>query len=270
MKVDPLTPMIGATVQGIQLADVVQDDALFEAIHEQWMRHLVLFFRDQALNSQQHLSLGERFGSLHIHPAAPFVGANPGLMKIHVDKDSKRNNGDVWHSDVSADIEPPMASILRLHKVPSQGGDTLWANMYAVYESLSTTMQAELCELQALHHMSYEGFYGDHNPQRQTPVAVHPVVRTHPVTGRHALFVNRGFTRRIIGMTSAESRALLAMLFERVKQPEFQCRFKWQKNSVAIWDNRCTQHHALWDYYPETRSGVRVTVQGDKPFFRQS
>ena len=96
MKVDPLTPMIGATVQGIQLADVVQDDALFEAIHEQWMRHLVLFFRDQALNSQQHLSLGERFGSLHIHPAAPFVGHSPGLMKIHVDKDSKRNNGDPY------------------------------------------------------------------------------------------------------------------------------------------------------------------------------
>ena len=270
MKVETLTPVIGATVQGVQLSDVVRDDALFHTIHELWMEHLVLFFRDQALTPQEQLALGKRFGELHIHPAAPYVDGNPALMKIHADKDSKRNNGDVWHSDVSADQEPPMASILRLHTVPSQGGDTLWANMYAVYESLSSVMQEQLNGLQALHHMSYEGFYGDHDPQRQTPEAVHPVVRTHPVTARQALFVNRGFTRRIVGMTPPESRALLDMLFEQTRRPEFHCRFKWQENSVALWDNRCTQHHALWDYYPETRSGVRVTVQGDRPFFAPS
>ena len=187
MKVETLTPVIGATVQGVQLSDMVRDDALFHTIHELWMEHLVLFFRDQALSPQEQLALGKRFGELHIHPAAPYVDGNPALMKIHADKDSKRNNGDVWHSDVSADQEPPMASILRLHTVPSQGGDTLWANMYAVYESLSSVMQEQLNGLQALHHMSYEGFYGDHDPQRQTPEAVHPVVRTHPVTARQAL-----------------------------------------------------------------------------------
>ena len=269
MKVESLTPTIGATVFGIQLADIAHDDALFEVIHELWLRHLVLFFRNQEMSPREHLAIGERFGNLHIHPAAPYIEDNPALMKIHTDRDSKRNNGDVWHSDVSADEEPPMASILRLHRAPHSGGDTLWANMYAVYESLSSTMQKQLCDLQALHHMSYEGLYGDHDPQRRTPEAVHPVIRTHPVTGRPGLFVNRGFTRKIMGMTAAESRALLVMLFEQVERPEFQCRFKWQKNSVAIWDNRCTQHQALWDYYPEARSGTRVTVKGDKPFFRQ-
>ena len=268
MKVEPLTPVIGATLYGIQLADVVHDETLFQTIHELWMQYLVLFFRDQVLSPEQHLAVGERFGRLHIHPAAPYVEGNPALMKIHADMHSVRNNGDVWHSDVSADEEPPMASILRLHTVPRQGGDTLWANMYAVYDSFSPTMQQHLSGLHALHHMSYEGFYGTHDPQRQTPQAVHPVVRTHPVTERQALFVNYGFTRQIVGMTPSESRALLSVLFEQVKKPEFQCRFKWQQDSIALWDNRCTQHHALWDYFPETRSGIRVTVQGDRPFFR--
>jgi len=153
-----------------------------------------------------------------------------------------------------------------MHVLPSAGGDTLWSNMYAVFESLSETMQAELKQMEALHFLSYAGFYGDHEAQREAPKAVHPVVRTHPVTGRDALFVNSGFTRRIIGMSPGESSALLNMLFEQVREPIFQCRFKWKKHSVAIWDNRCTQHYALWDYYPETRSGLRVTVKGDRPY----
>lgn len=268
MKVEPLTPTIGATVYDVNLADVVDDSSLFDEIHDLWMNHLVLFFRDQVFQPEVQLAIGERFGPLHVHPAAPYVGDNPALMKIHTDKDSHRNNGEVWHSDVSADEEPPMASILRLHEVPSQGGDTLWANMYAVYEDLSDTLKRELQELEALHFMSYEGFYGDHNPQRDSPEAVHPMVRTHPVTGRQALYVNSGFTKKIVGMTPKESSALLEMLFEQTRRPEFHCRFRWQQNSVAIWDNRCTQHLALWDYYPESRSGIRVTVRGDKPFYR--
>lgn len=265
MDIEPLTPTIGATIHGVQLKNIIDDDSLFQDIHDAWMKHLVLFFRDQSLSHEEHLAVGERFGPLHIHPAAPYVAGNPALMEIHADKDSPRNNGDVWHSDVSADVEPPMASILKIHTSP-EGGDTLWANMYAVYESLSDTMRSQLAELKARHFMSYKGFYGEHDPQRQTPEAVHPVIRTHPVTGRKALFVNRGFTREVIGMSTAESRALLDFLFKQVERPEFQCRFKWQENSVAMWDNRCTQHYALWDYYPKTRSGVRVTVKGDKPF----
>ncbi len=157
-KVEPLTPTIGAIVHDLDLRDVVQDDQLFAVVHDHWIRHQVLFFRDQALSATEQLALGERFGPLHIHPAAPYVDDNPALMQIHADADSQRNNGEVWHSDVSADAEPPMASILKIHQLPASGGDTLWASMYAVYESLSEEVQEWLLDLTATHHMSYTGF----------------------------------------------------------------------------------------------------------------
>ena len=159
-----------------------------------------------------------------------------------------------------------MASILHLHTVPSHGGDTLFANMYAAYDALSETMRAFLDPLTALHRADYTGTYGDHPPQREFPQATHPVIRTHPVTGRKALFVNGGFTKTINGLSGAENKALLGFLLDHVQNPAFQCRFQWQPHSVAMWDNRCTQHLAIWDYYPETRSGIRVTVKGDRPF----
>lgn len=264
IEVEPLTPRIGAVVHGVDLTGSLSD-AQFEEIHAAWMNHLVLFFRDQPMSPEAHLALGQRFGELHIHPAAPYACGNPALMKIHTDKDSHRNNGEGWHSDVSADEEPPMASILHIHRTPSHGGDTLWANMYDAFEALSVPIQNLLLGLTAIHQADYSGFYGDHQPQRDNPAAEHPVIRTHPVTGRRALFVNSGFTRRIKGVTRAESAALLSMLFEHVKNPNFHCRFQWQPHSVAIWDNRCTQHMAVWDYYPQTRSGIRVTVKGDRP-----
>ena len=229
------------------------------------MRHLVLFFREQPLAPEQHLALGRRFGPLHVHPAAPYAEGNPELMLIHTDRDSFRHNGEDWHSDVSSDAEPPMASILHLHRVPERGGDTLFANMYSAYESLSQPLRRLLDGLTALHQWDYAGVYGDHPPQRQVPSAEHPVVRRHPVTGRRALFVNRVFVRRIVGLEPAESRALLDFLFEHLADPRFQCRFRWQENSVALWDNRCAQHRAIWDYYPQTRSGIRVTVKGSRP-----
>ncbi len=263
--VHPLTPTLGAEIRGLELAQGLTD-AEFEELHAAWMEHLVLFFRDQELTPEQHLELGKRFGELHVHPAAPYAHGIPELMVIHTDADSPRNNGAGWHSDVSADEEPPMASILHLHRVPSQGGDTLWSSMYAAYDELSTPMKELLDPLTALHAADYTGFYGSHEPQREAPRARHPVIRTHPVTGKKALFVNRGFTRSIDGLAPAESRALLDFLFEHAARPAFQCRFQWQANSVALWDNRCTQHMAIWDYHPETRSGIRVTVKGDRPF----
>jgi taurine dioxygenase len=267
--VEPVTPRIGAIVRGMDLA-IPLTDAVFADLHDAFMNHLVLFFRDQHMTPVQHIAFGRRFGELHIHPAAPYVHGNPALMQIHTDKDSFRNNGEGWHSDVSADVEPPMASILHLHQTPGQGGDTLWSSMYAAYDALSEPMKAMLNGLTAVHETDYSGFYGDHQPQRENPRAEHPVIRTHPVTGRKALYVNSGFTRRIKGITRAESAALLTLLFEHVKNPNFQCRFQWQPNSVAMWDNRCTQHMAVWDYYPKTRSGVRVTIKGDRPFNRDS
>ena len=265
IEIETLTPTIGAIVTGADLTEPMSDD-LFSEIHTAWMEHLVLFFRGKPLTPEQHLAFGRRFGELHIHPAAPFAKGQPELMVVHTDKDSFRNNGSGWHSDVSADEEPPMASILHLHEVPCQGGDTLWANMYAAYDALSSKMKELLDPLTALHVADYTGYYGDHEAQRESPRAEHPVVRTHPVTKQKALYVNAGFTRRINQLERAESRALLDFLFEHVKNPGFQCRFQWEKDSVALWDNRCTQHMAIWDYYPESRSGIRVTIKGDRPF----
>ena len=269
IAVEPLTPTIGAVVSDVDVGRPLPD-ATFQEIHDAWMQHGVLLFRDQVMTPEQHLAFGRRFGPLHIHPAAPYAHGNPELMVIETNQGSKRNNGSGWHSDVSADEEPPLGTILHLHEVPSQGGDTLWASMYAAFEALSPAMQALLEGLSALHVADYTGVYGDHPPQRAFPQAVHPVVRTHPVTKRKALFVNSSFTRRIEGLTARESRGLLDFLFEHVKHPAFQCRFRWEAGSVAMWDNRCTQHLAVWDYYPETRRGLRVTVQGDRPYFESS
>ena len=265
IEVEPLTPTIGAVIHGADLTKTL-DDETYSEIHDAWMEHQVLFFRNQPMTNERHLELGMRFGPLHIHPAAPYADDNPALMVVHTDKDSWRNNGSGWHSDVSADEEPPMASILHIREVPSQGGDTLFANMYAAYEALSEPMRKFLDPLAAIHTSDYTNFYGEHKPQRESPTATHPVVRTHPVTGRKLLYVNRGFTRQIKSLSRAESRALLDYLFEHTAQPRFQCRFRWEKDSVAMWDNRCTQHLAVWDYYPETRSGIRVTVKGDRPY----
>jgi taurine dioxygenase len=265
INVEPLTASIGAVIGGINLADKLSEQVKAEIQHA-WLKHLVVFFRDQELTAEQHLSLGRDFGELHIHPAAPYRHDNPALMAIHTDADSHRNNGEVWHSDVSADEQPPKASILYLQTVPATGGDTLWANMYAAYEALSSPIQEMLEPLSARHEANYSGFYGDHKPQRANPHANHPVIRTHPETGRKALFVNQGFTKAILGLSREESSALLQFLFQHVKHPAFHCRFRWTENAVAIWDNRCTQHLAVWDYFPNTRSGTRVTVQGDRPF----
>lgn len=264
ISVEPLTPVIGATISGVDLATL--DDEAFNEIHDAWMQHLVLFFRDQTLTPAQHLAFGRRFGELHEHPAADYVGDDPALMVIHTDKDSTRNNGGGWHTDVSSDLRPPLGTILHLHTLPSSGGDTLFTNMYAAFDALSEPMQRFLATLTAVHTLDYNALYG-RDGHRENPRSVHPVVRTHPVTRRNALFVNPGFTKQIEGLSRKESDALLAFLFEHAKQPQFQCRFQWSRNALAMWDDRCTWHMALWDYYPETRSGLRVTVLGDRPHF---
>lgn len=264
IQVEPLTARIGAMVSGVDLREPLTD-AVFAEIERAWLEHLVIFFRDQPLSPEQHLALGRRFGELHIHPAAPYAHDTPELMVIRTDANSHRVNGEGWHSDVSADLEPPSGSILHLHEVPPLGGDTAWSSMYAAYEALSAPMQALLEPLTAHHVADYTGNYGDHTPQRESPRAVHPVIRVHPRTGRKALYVNEGFTRRIVELSRPESRALLSFLFDHVKNINFQCRFRWEANSIAIWDNRCTQHMAVWDYYPESRGGIRVTIKGDRP-----
>ena len=269
ISVEPLTPAIGAEVSGVDLREPLDDDAYTE-IRRALLEHGVIFFRDQPIDHEQHLAFGRRFGELHLHPVAPDVDGRPELLRVHTDAHSIRTNGDYWHSDVTCDEEPPMGSILHLHTVPECGGDTLFASMYAAWDALSGPMKALLAPLEARHESGqlYVHRYGFETVRRRNdwPSALHPVVRTHPETGRKALFVNSGFTQRIEGLTESESRLLLDFLFEHVTNPRFQCRFRWRRNSIAFWDNRCVQHRVLWDYHPETRSGIRVTVAGDRPY----
>jgi taurine dioxygenase len=181
-----------------------------------------------------------------------------------------RRGAEDWHTDGAYDAEPFKATQLYALAIPSRGGDTLFASMYAAYEALSGPMKCLVEGLTAWHdgeHV-YRGRYGVKDEGKIFPRAEHPVVRTHPVSGRKALYVNRGFTTRIAQLTKPESDALLEFLYAHVETPEFHCRFRWRVNSVAFWDNRCIQHHAMWDYFPQRRHGHRVTVRGDKPFYR--
>jgi taurine dioxygenase len=268
IAVDKLTPIIGAEITGADLSTPLPNHQMAE-IHRALAENLVIFFRDQNLTQEQHLAFGRNFGPLHIHPAAPSAPGHPELMVIHADKDSKRANGEGWHSDVSCDTEPPMGSILYLKQTPPRGGDTLFASMYAAYEALSDRMKTYLDGLLAVHdgEESYRGTYANLGVADKPvyPRAEHPVIRTHPVTGKKALYVNRGFTKRILGVPRDESAAILSYLYDHAENPLFQCRFRWTPNALAFWDNRCVQHRAMWDYWPHTRSGFRVTVAGDKP-----
>lgn len=266
ISVDKLTPVIGAEIGGVDIGNPT--DAQMEEIHRALAENLVIFFRDQQLSPEQHLAFGSRFGELHIHPAAPSEG-HPGMMVIKADANSPRANGEFWHSDVSCDEEPPLGSILYIKQCPPVGGDTLFANMYAAYDALSERMKTYLEGLKALHDGEelYRGTYANYGVQDKPayPRAIHPVVRTHPWTGKKALYVNKGFTTRLLDIPMDESAGVLSYLFEHMANPLFQCRFRWRENSVAFWDNRCAQHRAMWDYWPATRYGNRVTVKGERP-----
>ncbi len=266
----PVSPALGAEVEGIDLSEPLTAERHAE-IRALLNRHLVLFFRDQDLTLEQHKELGRGFGDLHIHPAAPKVDDHPEVIRIHADRNSRVVAGMKWHADVTCDAQPPMGSILHLHQVPPVGGDTMFANMYAAFEALSLPMQRFLEGLTAVHesaqvHRDRFGFGGElRDGANAFPEARHPVVCTHPETGRRLLFVNENFTTRIEGLAKNESSALLAMLFEHIATPEFHCRFTWTRKAVAFWDNRCTQHRTVWDYWPATRHGYRVTIAGDNP-----
>jgi taurine dioxygenase len=267
ITVAKLTPIIGAEIGGVDLSQPLGNQAIAE-IHRALAEHLVIFFRDQRITQDQHLAFGRLFGELHIHPAAPAEPGRPELMIIHTDESSPRANGEGWHSDVSCESEPPMGSILHIRTCPNEGGDTLFASMYAAYEALSERMKRYLEGLTAIHDgEGYRGQYANYGiaDKESYPRAEHPIVRTHPVTGKKALYVNRGFTRRIVGVSTDESDGILRYLYDHAENPLFQCRFRWRANSMAFWDNRCVQHRAMWDYWPETRSGYRVTIKGDRP-----
>ena len=274
LQIEPLTPTIGAEIHGIDLSKTLDDDEI-DAIRQALLKHCVVFFRDQPLDAHSLDALGRRFGGPHPHYAAPQgVDGLEGVMRVHADAETLANNGSGWHSDNSFDEIPPMGSIMHLHTAPELGGDTLWANMYAAYDALSDAMKQFLGGLTARHdsgppfrrlfHMTEDQVEGGFN------AATHPAVRTHPETGKKVLFINPYFTTHIVELEPAESHALMEFLARHIEQPRFHCRFRWALNAVAFWDNRATQHQALWDYYPATRTGNRYTVAGDRPIYRRA
>src|SRR5438874_10188229 len=221
IRVEKLTPHIGAELQGVDLGQAL-DERTFQDVHAALIEHQVIFFRDQHLTPDQQKAFGRRFGELHIHPAAPKeVPEHPEILVIHADENSKHVAGEVWHTDVSCDLEPPMGSILYMHELPPVGGDTLFASMYAAYDALSEPMKRFLEPLTAMHEGEhvYRGRYGIDAKGKTFPKAEHPVIRTHPVSGRKALYVNGGFTTRIVQLARPESDAVLQFLYRHVETP---------------------------------------------------
>lgn len=273
IEVTPIAGALGAEISGVDLSQPLGNQT-FQEVHDALMENLVIFFRDQDIDPDQHKAFGARFGELQVHPFAPHLEDHPEIIVIENDEErpSKINN---WHTDVTFMEKPPLGSILHAQQVPEAGGDTMWANMYAAYEDLSDKWQDFLSDLEAVHDFTHnfgkrllrqEGGYEKlQKAQQNFPPAVHPVVRTHPVTGRKGVFVNSAFTTHIDGMSQRESDAVLGFLYEHIRTPEFSCRFNWQKHSIAFWDNRCTQHYPIADYWPAERRMYRVTVNGDRP-----
>ena len=284
-RVDPLTVPDGmqvirrgatfaAEIRGVDLAS---PDPAIGAIETALMAHKVIFFRDQDITPEQHIALGRHFGDVTIHPFVPHLPDHPEVLVLDNHADNPVLSTDVWHSDETFRAEPPMGSILHCVRIPDAAGDTMWADMVAVYENLSDRMRHFLSGLEAVHDFKPFRRKFEHLPpaerhaklaemEEELPNPTHPVVRTHPVTGDRALFVNEQFTLAIKDMRGDESTALLAFLFAQPRIPEFQFRFRWEPGSVVFWDNRPTQHYAANDYYPAHRTMQRVTIKGDRPF----
>jgi taurine dioxygenase len=270
IEVKRFAPALGAEVRGVDLSRGLEPGT-YREVRAALLEFQVLFFKEQSeIPPATHVAIGKMFGELHMHPAAPQMPGYPEIFVIHVHKDSKVANGEFWHSDVSCDQVPPLGTMLQLHTLPEVGGDTLFANMYGAYDALSEPLKKMLSGLTARHESEhvYRGRYSDRGVDdygKVYPEATHPVVRTHPETGRKALYINRTFTTRILELAEKESAALLGFLFDHCEQIDFQIRFRWSRNDVAFWDNRCVMHHAIWDYWPHERKGRRVTIKGDRP-----
>jgi len=279
ISVRRISGALGAEISGVDLA-ALQDNETFAAIHQAFLDNGVIFFRDQVMTPDQHVAFARRFGPISIHPYGPAVPGHPDVMRVFKEKDDKVNFGGGWHSDMTFLEKPPLGSVLYAKEVPPYGGDTMFADQYMAYDALSSGMKRTLESLNAVHSANAQ--YGvdgrseasQNNAKRSMKPAtsedavaevVHPVVRTHPETGRKALYVNVGFTTRFEGWTRKESQPLLRWLYEHCGKPEFTCRFAWAANSVAFWDNRCAQHYALNDYHGFRREMHRVTVEGDRP-----
>jgi taurine dioxygenase len=269
----PLTPTIGVEVAGVDLGRPLEI-ATLTALRAALLEWKVLFFRDQELTTEQHLAFARNFGLLEIHPFAPHKAGFPEVLAITHDRES-RGRENTWHSDVTWREEPSLGSILRAIEVPSVGGDTLFADMAAAFEGLGADIKSEIEGKVAVHDFAHfrKGLRRAGKSEAQIeafneryPKVEHPVVRTHPETGKKALYVNAAFTQHIVGLPPERSAELLRLLYAQAAIPEYQCRFRWEKHSIAFWDNRASQHYAVSDYWPAVRRMERVTVVGDRPF----
>jgi taurine dioxygenase len=274
LSVTSLTPSIGAVVEGLDLSEGLSD-AHLAAINAALLTHQVLIFRDQRLTALQHRDFAARFGELHIHPIYPKHPDAPEIIVLDTDLVDLTDNA-IWHTDVTFSKTPPMGGILVARVLPPTGGDTLWASSTAAFDALSPAMQNFLLPLTATHDIA-QSFpetrfaLGEEARQRleaakrNNPPVTHPVVRTHPVTGRRGLFVQDGFTTHINELSPTESKALLGFLNHHSVKPEFTMRWRWRVGDVAFWDNRATQHYATDDYRPARRVMNRATIVGDVP-----
>ena len=268
LEVETLTPHIGAKVRGVDLAQPLTNEQARD-VHQAWIDWKVLVFPDQHLNRDQHKGFARRWGKLHVHPMQPTYGGDEEILVVKTTRDSAYTSGDGWHTDVTCDPIPPLGSMLYVTETPtSGGGDTLFADMYLAYQMLSDPMKEFLDPLIAEHDGAgpYVGSYKSTPPEGGYPKSQHPVIVTHPESGKSLLYVNRGFTTRIVGLGRSESSAVLDMLYRLIDStPRLYCRVDWEPNTLAFWDNRCTQHHAVWDYWPNSRYGERVSIIGDRP-----
>lgn len=275
--VTPLSVALGAQISGIDISQPLAPEDR-DTIEQALLEYQLLFFRDQPIEPAQQARFAAYFGDLHIHPIYPNVPEQPEVLVLDTAVTDVRDNA-VWHTDVTFLPTPAMGAVLSAKLLPVFGGDTLWASGIAAYEALSAPLKSLLAGLTATHDFTrsfpLERFGNTaedrlrwEEARRKNPPLSHPVIRTHPVSGRRALFVNEGFTTRINELSETESEAILKLLFAHATRPEFTVRWRWQANDVAFWDNRVTQHFAVDDYRPNRRVMHRATVLGDVPFFR--
>ncbi len=274
LTITPKSPTIGAEISGIDLGGEIADEEI-ATIRQALLDYKVLFFRDQDITTDQHLAFGRRFGELEVHPFAINKPDHPEVLAITHDADhpGRENN---WHSDVTWRLEPSLGSILRCIECPPVGGDTLFADMYAAYDGLPQRIKDRVEGRVARHDFAHfrnllrrRGATDDEVAEMEAtyPNPEHPVIRTHPETGRKGIYVNSAFTQEIVGMDPDESAELLQILYAQAQFPEYQVRFSWEPNSIAFWDNRACQHYATSDYWPHVRRVERVTIIGDTPYY---
>ena len=276
IEVHPVTGALGAEIAGVDLSGTL-DNETFSEIYDAFLDHLVLFFHNQELTPGQHKAFARRFGDLHVHPLTRSMPGHPEIVEVVKEPGERHNWGDGWHTDLPFLEEPPLGSVLYARDVPPFSGDTHFANMYLAYETLSDTMRGLLDGLKCVFKggvANYSRFQGMTAIEDAGDfVAAHPVVRTHPVTGRKALYLHRKNCHSLEGMSPKESAAILDFLHGHAENPDFSCRFHWRVNSIAMWDNRCTLHRVSADYFyserdfsPGRRHLQRVTLKGDRPF----